>query len=385
MKLTVRNIDAIKPGSQDQLFWDDDVKGFGFKVTPRGKRTFLFHYRTIDRVQRKPKIGDYPTMKPEKARSIAKEWDNIVRTGGDPSSARKARRTSDGKDTLAAFFDEYRKSKSKMKSISEIDRLFKHDILPVLGNRKVSEINRGDVTRLLDAISPRSLSMANAVRRQLSAFYTWALPRLPDDMNNPVKNAAKVEPVPQRSRVLSEPELARLWHVLESEADVWRNALRLLILTGQRRNEVFQATWNEVDLTSATWTISAPRAKNGLAHVVPLNPEAITLLEGLPTRDGRLFPKGTGASSRAAARIRKAMGCDTPHWCWHDIRRTVATGLQRLGVRLEVTEAVLNHISGSRAGMAGVYQLHHWSDEKRAALILWGEEVGRLVAMPQSS
>jgi integrase len=223
------------------------------------------------------------------------------------------------------------------------------------------------------------LSVANAVRRQLSAFYTWALPRLPDGINNPVQSAAKVTALAKRDRVLSDAELARLWQVLEGEREPWRSALRLLVLTGQRREEVLGADWSEFDVKGGVWTIPAARTKNKMTHIVPLNPAAISLLAGLEGAPGRLFPKGTGLAGRAAARIREAMGSETPHWRWHDIRRTVATGLQRIGVRLEVTEAILNHKSGSQSGIVAVYQLHDWADEKRVALDLWGQEVERLV------
>jgi integrase len=166
---------------------------------------------------------------------------------------------------------------------------------------------------------------------------------------------------------------------VESESDPWRTALKLLILTGQRREEVLSADWQEFDLRRKVWTVPAARAKNGKAHVVPLSSQAVKLLEALPSRTGRLFPKGTGIVSRAAKRIRVAMG-HVPHWTWHDLRRTVATGLQRLKVRLEVTEAILNHVSGSRAGIVGVYQRHNWAEEKREALNLWARAVDRIVS-----
>jgi integrase len=182
--------------------------------------------------------------------------------------------------------------------------------------------------------------------------------------------------------VLSNDELKSLWKAVEAERDPWRTALKLLILTGQRREEVLSADWKEFDLRKRVWTIPAARAKNGKAHVVPLSGAVVKLLEALPSRAGRLFPRGTGIVSRAAKRIRDAMG-DVPHWTWHDLRRTVATGLQRLKVRLEVTEAILNHVSGSRAGIVGVYQRHDWAQEKREALSKWAQAVDRIVSEKQ--
>jgi len=282
---------------------------------------------------------------------------------------------------VSDLFDDYLKfkKKSRLRSVREIERIFKHDILPVLGKRKAEEVTSLDVTKLLDSIADRSVPVAGATSRQLSAFYKWAMPRLPVGSTNPLTNASRPPSLKARDRVLTNAELKRLWDVLQNESDLWRTALRLMILTGQRREEVLGAEWDEFDLPKRVWTIPGKRAKNGKPHIVPLSPAVLVLLKSLPNRTGRVFPVGTGLTSRAAARIREGMGPGGPEWRWHDLRRTMATGLQRLGIRLEVTEAVLNHVSGSRAGIVGVYQRHDWADEKRDALNRWAVEVDRIV------
>ena len=165
----------------------------------------------------------------------------------------------------------------------------------------------------------------------------------------------------------------------------------LLLLTGQRRSEVFEAKRNEFDLKASMWTIPAERAKNGVAHLVHLSEPAHAIVEGILKDDGSdwLFPADgnpknpasgiSKAVERMRAGLRAALGDDLPQWSLHDIRRTVATGLQRLGIRFEVTEAVLNHVSGSKGGIAGVYQRHNWADEKRTALDAWAKELTRIV------
>jgi len=363
------------------MYWDTDVTGFGLKVTPKGKRTFLLSYRTADHTQRKPRIGDFPEMKPEKAREIAKQWLADVAQGGDPSADRQRKRDGRGHGTVSELFEAYKQHKRKegRRSLSEIERIFSHDILPVFGKRRADDISSHDVTKLLDAIDLRSTAMAWAVRRQLSAFYRWAVPRMPAGAVNPVIAASRPPVLKSRERTLTDNELKLLWLALEREPQHWRIALRLLILTGQRREEVLQADWAEIDVPQKIWTIPADRAKNGKAHLVPLSPASLALIEQLPHRTGKLFPKGTGATSKAAKRIRDAMP-DVPHWRWHDIRRTVVTGLQKIDVRFEVTEAVVNHLSGSRSGIAGVYQRHDWAKEKRDALDRWAIEVNRIIA-----
>ena len=157
--------------------------------------------------------------------------------------------------------------------------------------------------------------------------------------------------------------------------------VRLLILTGQRRGEVSGMRWEEVNLDAGTWSLPGARTKNGQPHVVPLTAEAVELLRTVKRRKGAEFvfegPRKTAVSGfgKVKARLDAALAQAAEEtdrkavpWVLHDLRRTVATGLQRLGVRLEVTEAVLNHVSGSRSGIVGVYQRHAWETEKAAAL-----------------
>jgi integrase len=156
----------------------------------------------------------------------------------------------------------------------------------------------------------------------------------------------------------------------------------MLILTGQRRAEIAGMKWGEIAADLTTWTIPGARAKNGASHLVPLSSQAQTILRATPHIEGNdlIFPGLRGpfnGFSKAKEALDKASGVND--WRLHDLRRSLATGLQRLGVRLEVTEAVLNHVSGSRAGVVGIYQRHNWADEKRAALDAWGAYVSALV------
>jgi len=216
--------------------------------------------------------------------------------------------------------------------------------------------------------------------------------------------------VTKRERVLSDQELAEIWRAAGDVAAPYGSIVRLLILTGQRRGEVAGMAWNEIADDLTAWTMPGQRTKNGTVHAVPLSTTASAIIKAtLPaaTKDAKrvvaelrsagalVLPgeKGTYAGwSKAKRGLDKAIG-DAPAkaagksgkaapiepWSIHDLRRTVATGLQRLGVRLEVTEAVLNHISGSRGGIAGVYQRHDWAAEKRAALDGWAAYVGAII------
>jgi integrase len=187
----------------------------------------------------------------------------------------------------------------------------------------------------------------------------------------------------ERDRVLTDPELRAVWAATESEG-AFNAIVRMLILNGQRREEVAAMTWGELSADLSTWTIPGSRAKNGLTHIVPLSRQAQAILEGQPRLNDNphVFPGPARGAFKSFSSAKTALdrACGVEGWVLHDLRRTVATNLQRLGVRLEVTEAVLNHVSGSRAGIVGVYQRHSWADEKRAALAAWGAKVEAVIS-----
>jgi len=296
--------------------------------------------------------------------------------------------------TMSEVYSHYRVSKRRHRSIKEIERIFERHILPVFGTSRIAAIDRAHVTLLLDRVAsagPRPAPvMARAVGAQFSAFYSWAIARHSFLTENPCRLAARPPRPRPRSRILTDQELRTLWRVLEAEGTPWRNAIRLILLTGQRRREVFEAEWVEFDLDRRMWTIPATHSKNGREHRVPLSPESIDLLEAIPRgASAKLFPargrpeRGASGFSKAMKRInlavRAADGAGAT-FTLQDLRRTVATGLQRLGVKLEVTESVLNHISGTRDGVVGIYQRYQFEDEKRIALNRWAIELVNIVA-----
>ena len=235
-----------------------------------------------------------------------------------------------------------------------------------------------------DRPTPRA---GRSAHQQLSAFYTWALPKLDRLPGNPCRDAGRPALAAPRERFLADDEIREFWRATETLGWPFGPGFQLLLLTAQRRGEVFGAQWAEMDLEKRLWTIPGARAKNGKENAVPLSEAVIAILSALPRFDGAdlLFPARRSTDSRctgmsrAAARLRKAMG-DGAHFTLHDLRRTAATGMQRVGIKLEVVEAVLNHVSGSRAGIVGVYQRHAFADEKRHALKAWAAEVERAVA-----
>jgi integrase len=205
--------------------------------------------------------------------------------------------------------------------------------------------------------------------------------------------------------VLSDAEIAEIWRAAREAASPYGTIIRLLLLTGQRRGEVAGMTWGEISDELAIWTLPGERTKNGVAHTVPISTLARDLLRALVpdhankrgANGGFLLPGAVGTPFAGWSKAKRALDkaildaraktadaasasrAPFVQWSVHDLRRTVATGLQRIGVRLEVTEAVMNHISGSRGGIAGVYQRHDWATEKRAALDAWASHVCSVV------
>lgn len=388
VNLTDAKIAGIKAPTSGQVeISDGKVPGLRVRIGASGTKSFIVRKRVGGKIK-VITLGRYgPRMGLAEARKRARSILNDIEAGRTVSSVQR------GALTVSKLWPDYEKTKSGHRSVAEIRRIFNRYILPAIGERLADAITRGDITRFIDDI-PAPV-MARAVHAQLSAFYSWALPRLDKLPGNPCIGAGRPAKPKARERVLTPAELAALWRAAEAEAEPWRSAIKLLILTGQRRSEVFGARRSEFDLDASLWIIPADRAKNGVQHLVPLSAKSVSVLTGAPNnKDSQwLFPAEGNATnyasgiSRVVNRLRKAVAGDfdkkVETWSLHDIRRTVATGLQKLGVRFEVTEAVLNHVSGSRGGIAGVYQRHDWADEKKDALDAWALFVADCVQQNQ--
>jgi integrase len=371
------------PSGQIEII-DKTVPGLRVRIGQSGKPSFIIRKRVGGKI-RVITLGQYS------ARFSLADARKAARSAlSDLDAGKAVAPVKRGTLTIKSLWSEYLVTKTPLRSHREIVRIGEKHILPELGERMADAVTRGDVTRFIDGIA--ASVMARLVHAQLSAFYSWAMPRLDKLASNPCRDAGRPAKPKARDRVLTENEMAALWRVVDVQVEPWRSAVKLLILTGQRKSEVFEARRAEFDLRAGLWTIPAERAKNGAAHIVPLSEAARNLLGAIEEVPGSrlLFPADgnpenpasgiSKAVERIRAGVRAELGEDTAGWSLHDIRRTVATGLQRLGIRFEVTEAVLNHVSGSKGGVAGVYQRYGWADEKKEALDAWALEVERLAA-----
>jgi integrase len=401
MRITKSSVDTAKPGTKDRLLWDDRLPGFGCKVTPKGSKVFVYQYRIGGRGSpaRRYTIGKFGPITVDQARREAETLALKVAQGIDPQAVKieKARISVDL--AFSAYVDRFHRDYlTKAWPASERDALvlLRRYAVPVLRNKPLPEITRKDITAVLagarDKVATASLLFATLRRMMRWAVNQGDLERSPmEGMDAPAK-------APSRDRVLSDDELRLVWKASYELGYPFGPIFRLLILTGARREEVTSLDWSELNREDALWVLPSSRSKNGVAARQPLSTLAMEELEGLAARAGGWRKAGfvfstTGTTcssghSKAKARLDKEIAAIASKeeisppapWRLHDLRRTLATGLQRLGVRFEVTEAVLNHVSGSRGGVAGIYQRHDWADEKRAALEAWAGHVEGLIA-----
>jgi integrase len=382
--LTDSKIKAIQTPKSGQIeISDTAVPGLRIRIGKSGKKTFILRKR-VDGRPRNLTIGTYgPRLGLAEARKKVRLLINDIESG------KAITIKSAGVETIGSLWPSFRQAKSQLRSIKEIERIFERYILPELGDRIADAVTRHEITQFIDSIE--APVMARSVHAQLSSFYGWAMPRLDKLEYNPCLQAGRPNKPAPKDRVLTDEELGALYIIGNDHGLPWGVVVQLLILTGQRRSEVLNADRSEFDLGKSLWTIPAARSKNGVTNLVPLSSQAKEIISNIPIIDGsaKLFPARGNAEqcasgvSKAVNRFRgnlcEALEKEVDHWSLHDIRRTVATGLQKLGVRFEVTEAVLNHKSGSKSGVAGVYQKHDWFEEKTTAMQDWAGEVDRIV------
>jgi integrase len=251
-------------------------------------------------------------------------------------------------------------------------------------DRKITEIRRADIIALLDDTVDRGAPIiANRTLAVLRKLFNWTIER---DLIEASPCAGVRPPAEEKSRdrVLSDDELRKVWKATEELGSPFGNIIQLLILTGQRRDEVGAMEWSEIDLEKGLWTLPRGRVKNDSGHEVPLSPTAVRIIQELRHVSGSKFVFTTNGKApvsgytKAKNAIVEKSGVH--EWRIHDLRRTVATGLARLGIALPVIERILNHVSGSFGGIVGVYQRHDYAAEKRAALDSWARQLERIVS-----
>jgi integrase len=420
--ITKRAVDALKPGGGQSFLWDagdGSIKGFGVRITSAGVKSYVYQYRLGGRSAgaKRYTIGRHGEFTPDAARARAIELAEQVRRNIDPieaeanASTARAEKAQEARDlafsAYAARFLERHVQPNTPDSHGFSETILRLHVVPVLRQKPLPTITRRDVLAVIERIDASHPSVRRNCFAVIRKLFNWARAR-DDVLRSPMEGMEPPPVVASRDRVLSDEELALAFRAAQSMPYPFGPMFELLFTTGQRRDEVAGLDWSELDRANGLWTLPRERTKNSEASLVPLNALAIAALDraaggGLDASPDwprkRLVFTTTGRSpvsgySSAKAKLDARMmqiatddaqgGSGEPldaikPWRVHDARRTLATGLQRLGVRFEVTEAVLNHVSGSRSGIAGVYQRHGWGPEKRAALDAWGAHLAGLL------
>jgi integrase len=389
MKLTLASLTnlKLKSGDKDRIWFDDDVPGFGLRVRDTGSRSWIYQYK-IGGKTRRLVLGQATAIKLARAREIAGELHARVRLGGDPAAEKRAliERSSHSFGALAQQYLAARRSGVRPRSLPRIEHYIEVHAAP-FDKLPIESIDRRAVAERLAAIERASGGVAaNRVRSALSAMFTWAI-KEGLAASNPVIGTYK-RPEQVRDRVLSGEEVRRIWHALQ--IGEYGTIVKLLILTGQRANEIAALSWPEIDFKANVINLPRERTKNGRQHIIPLAATARALLAEVPVREGRelVFGKGVGPFSDWSNSKKKLDAAiaegerPLPPWTTHDIRRTVATGMADIGIPPHIIEAVLNHVSGHKGGVAGIYNRSSYAAEKAAALARWDEHVRSIALVP---
>jgi integrase len=384
IKLSNASVAGLKlpEGKSELLVFDDTLPGFGVRLRAGGKRSWIAQYRT-GRQQRRLSLGTVEAVDAAEARKRAKASFARVQLGHDPQAEKIEARTPKARElTLSDAVEKYlpyveRKLKAATYS-GVVLHLRKH--WSPLHAYELQNLERRHVAAELSQIAASSGPYgANRSRAALSALFAWAIGEGLADAN-PVLGTNKATEETARDRVLSDNEVGLVWR--NAGTGQYGAIVRLLLLTAQRREEIAAMQWSELRLDEGLWSLPASRTKNGRAHDAPLSQPTIEILRAQREQPGRELVFGEGAgpfqgwsnAKKALDKRLQAAGMTAP-WRLHDLRRTAATRMNELGVLPHVVEAVLNHISGQKAGVAGIYNRASYAAEKRQTLDLWAEHV----------
>ncbi|MGO9060072.1 MAG: tyrosine-type recombinase/integrase [Candidatus Binataceae bacterium] len=384
MKLTSASIEAIKPPATGQVeLRDQTCRGLVLRVSQGGSKTWAVRY-VKNGHRKRYNLGRFPQMGLADARTAAKVYLGNVANGGDPAQERAEAKAEPTFAEVAAEYLERHAVKKRPRGRRADIQMLNYDLLPAWGDWKISSIERRHIIGLLDKIVDRGApASANRTKTLISAIFNFCENRAVIKYNPAVRLPA---PAPERSRDrwLSEDELQRLFVALQVESPKRQVIVRVALLTAARRGEILGMRWDELE--GEWWTLPAIRVKNNREHRLPLVPGLLTAINELP-RDGdehvfhryRGWTRGGGEVKitnvsdwfkplLARAGIEDAV--------FHDLRRTAATMMNKIGIDPIVVERILNHVQG---GVAAVYNRHTYDAEKRRALLRWERELDTII------
>lgn len=415
-KLTAIGIEKMKPPATGQVdHFDAGYPGLALRISYGGSKSWTYHYR-VGGKQHRMTLGTFATTTLAEAREAWREAKGHVEKGINPAAAKleakqaaKLAAEPEKVDTVRSVGEDFieRYCRPRNRTADEVSSMFRRHLYPVLGERAIRSVTRMDILRLLDSAEENGLGVgANRVLANVRRMFSWAEERGKIEAS-PVVNVKAPAEEKSRDRVLTDNEVIAFLRASERAGDPFGPLFRLLLLTAQRREEVAAAKWSEIDLQDGLWTLPADRVKNGRAHVLPLSDQARELIGGLPSRGRSEFlfparfarvknapPRAVSGFGRTKERLDALMLVELrkmadergspsddvtlADWRLHDLRRTAASGMARLGTPIHVAEKILNHVSGVLSGVAAIYNRHSYRDEMRSALQAWANSLDAL-------
>jgi integrase len=380
-RLTELGIERLRPPHSGRVeYWDSTLPSFGLRVTDKGAKSWVLMTRDHGRLRRIT-LGKFPTLSLTEARHAARDTLQRIERGEPAKAAATAER-----ETVAAVVEQWlARDQKDNRTLAEVRRVMMRDVLPGWGRRTIGDIRKADALVLLDDVADRAPIMANRTLAYLRRMFAWCVSRGIINLS-PVPGITSPARERSRDRVLSDDELASVWRACDLLGWPFRDLFQLLIATAQRRTEVARMAWSALDLRKRLWTLPRELVKSDRAHDVPLSGLAVEIIERLPhLGDGLLFPAQRHGSagpvsgfSKVKTKLDRLSGVS--NWLPHDMRRTAASNMARLGYSPHVLAAILNHNPSSTQGITAIYNRHKYTDEKRAALEAWSRELERIVS-----
>jgi integrase len=386
MRLTNSSITTLEPPGDkaDHTFFDDTLPGFGIRCR-RGahgvSRSWVLQYDFGGRTKRMP-LGPVTALPLAKARAMAQDLKAKVRLGQDPVAEKLAAQEAAARaiDTFGLLVSEYlafKRSKVRARTYTELVRHLEIYAKP-FHSRPLEQITHKEVSALRSRLTQANGPfIANRVGETLSALGTWAK-RADRLVNNPFDDHNR-NPEKPRERTLTADELRAVWNGVDPTT-VYGQIVRLIVLTGCRREEIGSLRWSEVDFDREQIVLSGSRVKNQRPFTLPLSEPALAILaersrDRIPGYEPVFSSRAAGFNDWGKAKVELDARIGIPAWRLHDLRRTFATGLGDLGILPHVIEAALNHVSGSKRGVAGIYNRSGYEVDKRKAAALWADHV----------
>ena len=421
--LTSAAVAKFRPTGEKRIIRDAGARSLYLIVEPSGAKSWMMRFRRPDGKPAKMVIGSVdlsgrevegePTvgmpLSLSAARQLAAQIHRERALGRDVVADHKAKRHRHraSENAFAAigreFVQEHARPKTRRWRETAVALGFEPESLELRpgglaerwADRPVAEIGGHDVFEAIEESRRHGIpgrparnlgpseARGRALLAQLSSLFGWALRRRLVD-SNPCAGLHRPPPPRARERVLSSAEIVKFWRATDEVGAAFGAVLKLLLLTGARLNEVARLQWDEVSEDGTQINLSGSRTKNHRAFALPLSDLARSIIASVPRIAGcdHVFTTNShvpiNGLSKVKLKLDRAMG-DPPPWCTHDLRRTCVTGMSELGIAPHIVELVVNHVSGARAGVAGVYNRSEMMSERRSALERWAAHISGLV------